>query len=151
MEVNLLDHSTSGFSPDQHPLLYVRKSLARRGIITSQGLKKHADGSWVTTGGLVITRQRPMTAKGVFFITLEDEEGFSNIIVHETTFLKHRRMLSRVKFLQVSGKMQLQMGVVSVLGYEFVDLSRENLLMKAAPANIAVASASPRPCSAPAM
>ncbi|MCP4871904.1 MAG: DNA polymerase III subunit alpha [Proteobacteria bacterium] len=136
MEVNLLDHSTSGFSPDQHPLLYVRKSLARRGIITSQGLKKHADGSWVTTGGLVITRQRPMTAKGVFFITLEDEEGFSNIIVHETTFLKHRRMLSRVKFLQVSGKMQLQMGVVSVLGYEFVDLSRENLLMKAAPANI---------------
>ena len=136
MEVNLLDHSSSGFSPDQHPLLYVRKALAKRGIVASQALKKLPDGGWVTTGGLVITRQRPMTAKGTFFVTLEDEEGFSNIIVHETTFLKHRRMLSRVKFLQVSGKMQLQMGVVSVLGYEFVDLSRENLLMKAAPANL---------------
>jgi len=135
MEINLLDHSASGFSPDQHPLQFVRKALTERGILTSQDLKKHDDGAWVTTGGLVITRQRPMTAKGTFFITLEDEEGFSNIIVHAKTFDRHRRMLSRVKFLQVSGKMQLQMGVVSILGYEFIDLSKENLLSRA-PENI---------------
>ncbi len=135
MELNLLDHSTAGFSPEQHPLTFVRKALTQRGIVTSQDLKQRRDGSWVTTGGLVITRQRPMTAKGTFFITLEDEVGFSNIIVHEKTFLKHRRLLSRVKFLQCSGKMQLQMGVVSIVAYEFIDLGKENLLQRA-PANI---------------
>ena len=136
METNLMDHSTSGFSPERHPLTFVREALERRGVVLSSELTKREDGSWVTTAGLVITRQRPGTAKGTFFITLEDETGFSNIIVHARVFEQHRRLLSRVKFLQVRGRIQLQKSVVSILGYEFFDLSRERLLGPREPENI---------------
>jgi error-prone DNA polymerase len=128
VELNLLDHSTAGFSPQEHPLTFVREALRRRGILTTEELKGRRDGERITTGGLVITRQRPGTAKGTFFITLEDEFGFSNIIVHSENFERHRRLLTRVKFLQCTGRLQMQSSVVSVLGTEFVDLAKENLL-----------------------
>lgn len=136
VETNLLDHATTGFTPEHHPLIYVRAALERRGVVPSKELTSRKDGSWVTTAGLVITRQRPGTAKGTFFITLEDEGGFSNIIVHANVFERHRRLLSRVKFLQVRGKIQLEKSVVSILGYEFFDLSRERLLGPRDPENI---------------
>ena len=127
-ELNLLDHSVAGFSPQEHPLVHVREAMRRRGILTSVELRGRRDGERVTTGGLVIARQRPGTGKGTFFITLEDEFGFSNLIVRARTFDKHRRLLTRVKFLQCSGKLQIQKTVVSVLADSFADLALERLL-----------------------
>lgn len=133
VETNLLDHAVAGFTPKEHPMVFVREELRERGYKTSQELKSLRDGQGVMTTGLVITRQRPMTAKGTFFITLEDEEGFVNVIVHAKTFDKHRRMLSRSKFLGIRGRLQREEGVCSVLGTSFVDLAKEQLLTKNMP------------------
>jgi error-prone DNA polymerase len=134
VEENLLDHAVAGFTPREHPLVFAREELARRGYRGSQELMRLKDGQGVMVAGLVITRQRPMTAKGTFFITLEDEAGFVNIIVHAKTFERERRMLSRSKFLGIRGRLQREAGVCSVLGSSFVDLAREELLTKAMPA-----------------
>lgn len=128
VETNLLDHGTTGFSPRQHPLSFVREQLGKRGYKPTSELSWHLDGERVRTAGLVITRQRPATAKGVFFITLEDEFGFSNLIVRKELFDANRRLLRRVKFLGVRGKLQCRDSVVNVLADEFVDLAKLGLL-----------------------
>ncbi len=133
VEENLLDHAVAGFTPKEHPMVFAREELRGRGYQDSQELKGGRDGQGVMVAGLVITRQRPMTAKGTFFITLEDEVGFVNVIVHAKTFETHRRLLSRSKFLGIRGRLQREEGVCSVLGSSFVDLAQEELLTKAMP------------------
>ena len=81
-------------------------------------------GKNVVVGGIVITRQRPGTAKGVFFITLEDETGFVNVVVWKDLFDTHRRLLRSVRFLQVAGKLQIEDGVANVLATTFIDLEQ---------------------------
>jgi error-prone DNA polymerase len=78
--------------------------------------------------GLVITRQRPKTAKGTFFITLEDEGGFANIIVPKKCYEQQRRLLRRVRFLGCRGRLQLRDGVVNLLANSFEDLEPAELL-----------------------
>ena len=133
VEQNLLDHAVSGFSPKQHPLVFVRDVLTERGYLDSQQLKSVRDGQFIAVAGLVITRQRPMTAKGTFFITLEDEVGFVNVIVYKAVFERHHRLLSRGKFMGIRGKLQQEEGVCSLLGVSFVDLAREKLLSSKMP------------------
>ena len=133
VEENLLDHAVAGFTPKEHPIVFAREELRQRGYRTSQELKQLKDRQGVQVAGLVITRQRPMTAKGTFFITLEDEDGFVNVIVHAKTFEANRGLLSRSKFLGIRGRLQREEGVCSVLGSSFVDLAQEELLTKHMP------------------
>jgi error-prone DNA polymerase len=78
---------------------------------------------------LVITRQRPETAKGTFFITLEDETGFANLIVHKKLYERKRRLLRRVRFLGCTGQLQLRDGVVNLLAVSFEDLEQAALMV----------------------
>ena len=131
VETNLMDHVTSGFSARDHPLCFVRQALAHRGVVSSGQLKQMRDGASAQVAGIVITRQRPSTAKGTVFITLEDEHGFANLIVRGETYEKHQHLLSRVRFLACRGRVQLRDGVVHVLAFEFEDLGQGSLLTSA--------------------
>ncbi len=128
MERNLLDHDTSGFSPRGHPLALIRDQLDDRGVVGSSSLQKQRDGIDVHVAGFVITRQRPRTARGVFFMTLEDEWGFVNLVVASSAFQRHERLLRQVHFLACHGRLQRRDGVTNVLAMEFEDLGRSGLL-----------------------
>ena len=122
-EQNLLDHHISGFSAREHPLSLVRVQLHDRGVVDSAELEQMSDGAEVCVAGLVIARQRPHTAKGTFFMTLEDEHGFANLIVRSSAFERHERLLRRVCFMACRGRLQRRDGVTNVLAVEFEDLS----------------------------
>ena len=79
--------------------------------------------AWITVAGLVLVRQRPGTAKGVIFMTLEDETDIANIIVWPKAFAKHRRTVMTARFLAVRGRLQRAGLVVHVIAEQFIDLS----------------------------
>ena len=104
---------------------YVRDLLRERGLRSSEAVLRARHDQWISTAGVVIARQRPGTAKGTFFMTLEDEEGFVNVIVWPQYFKRHRSLLRTVRLLGVHGRVQVQEGVVQVLAHRF-----ENLLLE---------------------
>jgi error-prone DNA polymerase len=120
------DYAALGLSLKAHPIAFFRDSLTRRGIITSA---RHWDeklaGRRVTVAGLVLVRQRPGTAKGVVFLTLEDETGVINVIVWPNMLEKHRRVVMSGKFIAVRGKIERQGLVIHVVAEQVIDLTSE--------------------------
>ena len=119
-----MDHTVAGFSAEDHPVTFVRDILRDRNIRSSGAVTRSKHDSWISAAGVVITRQRPGTANGTFFLTLEDEEGFINVIVWPQYYLRHRNMLRTVRLLAVQGRVQVMDGVVQILATRF-----ENLLL----------------------
>jgi error-prone DNA polymerase len=113
------DYRGLGLSTGPHPVTFLRPDLLRRGVLTAAELPSLADGRWVRVAGMVIVRQRPGTAKGFYFATLEDETGLSNVAVTPDVFLANRTILSTAPFLVVEGRLQSRDGVVSVKGERF--------------------------------
>jgi error-prone DNA polymerase len=83
------------------------------------------DGRWLETAGLVLVRQRPGSAKGVLFITLEDESGIANLVVWPQTFEKFRRVVMGASMLAVRGRIQREGEVVHLVAYQLADLSAD--------------------------
>jgi error-prone DNA polymerase len=83
------------------------------------------DGRWLEAAGLVLVRQRPGSAKGVMFITLEDETGIANLVVCPQTFEKFRRSVMTASMLAVRGRIQREGEVVHLVAYQLTDLSAE--------------------------
>jgi error-prone DNA polymerase len=125
------DYATTGLSLKAHPCAFFRASLARRGIITS---REHRDerlkDQRVSVAGLVLVRQRPGTAKGVVFLTLEDETGIVNIVVWSRVFEANRRIVMTSQFLLVRGRIQREGIVIHVVAEKFVDLTGELRLLR---------------------
>ena len=121
-EENLMDHLVAGFSPEKHPMSFVRELMQERGIRSSGAVLRAKNGQGIHTAGVVIARQRPGTAKGTFFITLEDEEGFTNVIIWPQYFERHRTMLRTCRLLAIKGTVQVTDGVVQVLAMHFTNL-----------------------------
>jgi len=86
-------------------------------------LSEPRDGALVTVAGLVLVRQRPGTAKGVIFLTLEDETGISNIVVWEKTYQKFRRAVIAGRLLRVTGPIQREGMVVHIIAHKVEDIS----------------------------
>jgi error-prone DNA polymerase len=116
------DFAGSGMSTGPHPVSLVRPLLERRGIKRAADLALVPDGTRVEAAGTVIVRQRPGTAKGFFFITLEDETGFANAIVTPQRFAAERTLLTTSAALVVGGILQNQDGVVSIKADRFAPL-----------------------------
>ena len=118
------DYATMGLSLKAHPCAFFRTRLARRGVITS---REHRDerlkNRRVSVAGLVLVRQRPGTAKGVIFLTLEDETGIVNVVVWSKVFEANRRIVMTSQFLLVRGRIQREGIVIHVVAEEFVDLT----------------------------
>lgn len=108
------DFHGTGVTVGPHPMAYHRAALSRMGIVCSSDLAKLRDGRKTCIAGCVIARQRPGTAKGFVFLSLEDETGIANTIVTPSVYEQYRRLVTYGKFLIVEGKLQNQENVVSV-------------------------------------
>ena len=104
-------HGTS-MTTGPHPMFYQREELRKKGIKSSSELKSLPNGRRATVAGCVITRQRPGTAKGIIFMTLEDETGTSRIVVMPDFYEKNRLVVLKERFVQVSGEVENHDGVV---------------------------------------
>ncbi|MBW8813537.1 MAG: error-prone DNA polymerase [Caulobacterales bacterium] len=117
------DYRTTSLSLKAHPASFFREELARQRVVTCAALVPARDRARLSVGGLVLVRQRPGTAKGVVFMTLEDETGIANIIVWRDAFEANRRLVMSASFLIVHGQVQSESGVVHVVAERFTDLS----------------------------
>jgi len=110
----IADYTGTGLTVGPHPLTFRRRELAMRGVVPALELPRLRAGRRVRTAGMVITRQRPGTAKGFVFLTLEDETGISNIIIRPDLYAADRMVVVESSFLLVEGILQNQDGVTSV-------------------------------------
>ncbi|RZJ61417.1 MAG: error-prone DNA polymerase, partial [Flavobacterium sp.] len=109
------DYSSTGFSLKAHPVSFVRPQLDSMRAITTANLANMKNGDGVTIAGLITVRQRPGTAKGVIFITIEDETGFANLVVWGKVFDSYRKDIVQAKLLMVQGKVQIEGQVIHVI------------------------------------
>ena len=122
IEETLADYATAGVTAGPHLMAHLRARLRTLNILSAAELSNAKDGAWVTAAGSVIVRQRPGTAKGFLFITLEDETGIANVIVTPDLFQANRTLLHRAALLMVEGPLQKQQGVIHVRGRRFREL-----------------------------
>ena len=108
------DYAGTGLTIGPHPMALRRDEMSLRGVLRAADLPHARDGRRVRVAGMVITRQRPGTAKGFVFLTLEDETGISNVIIRPDLFDRQRMTVIRQPFLIVDGVLQHQDGVLSV-------------------------------------
>ena len=119
----LADYRTAGLSLRAHPLEFLRADLDKRGVVTAESLQVLPDGKLVRVAGIVLVRQRPGTAKGITFVTLEDETGTANLIVRPSVWRRYREAALGATLLLAHGRLQRQGAVIHVLTTRLEDLS----------------------------
>jgi error-prone DNA polymerase len=117
------DYAGTGLTVDKHPMYRRRPELRRQGVRSAEELKNCRNGEFVRAAGCVIARQRPGTAKGFIFISMEDETGIANVIVTPDLYDRDRLVVTRSKFLLVEGALQNQDGVIHVKAVQLKALS----------------------------
>jgi error-prone DNA polymerase len=118
------DYRTTGLSLKRHPLVFLRSQLAAQGVTPHARLADMVPGKRVKVAGLVLVRQRPGSANGVIFTTLEDETGIANLIVWPNVFERLRRPLLQARLLLAEGPLQREGIVIHIVVERLVDLSR---------------------------
>jgi error-prone DNA polymerase len=118
------DYAATSLSLKAHPVSFVREKLRLLHISSTKELKDIKDGATVKVAGLVLVRQRPGTAGGVCFMTIEDEFGFSNLVIFQGLFDTYRKEILQARLLMVEGKLQRQGEVVHVIVRRCFDLSK---------------------------
>jgi error-prone DNA polymerase len=123
LEDTLADYASMGLTTGPHVMAHLRADLGRQGVASSAEIRRVPHGRYVRVAGHVIVRQRPGTAKGMLFLTLEDETGTCNIAVRPEVFRRHRRLLHTARMLRVEGPLQSVDGVIHVLGRLFEEIT----------------------------
>ena len=124
------DYSGTGLTTGPHPMAYRRAELQREGVCSAQELHARRNDGSVCIAGCVIARQRPGTAQGFIFLSLEDETGISNIIINPRLYEQDRALVSRVKFLKVYGRLQNQDGVIHIKAERLESLAVSSISIK---------------------
>lgn len=119
-----LDYASTSLSLKAHPVSLVREKLKMFNVKSSQEIRDTQNGSIAKVAGLVIVRQRPGTAGGVCFISIEDETGFSNLVVFEKLFETYRKEILHSRLLMVEGKVQKEGEVVNVIVTKCFDFTK---------------------------
>lgn len=109
----------------QHPVAFLRKDLTERKIITCAEVMNARDGRWIYTAALVLVRQKPGSAKGVMFNTVEDKTGSANIVIWPTLFENRRRVILGSSMMAVNGRIQREGEVVHLVPQQLFDLSSD--------------------------
>jgi error-prone DNA polymerase len=117
------DYAGTGLTTGKHPMHYRRAELKSRNILSAAELRACRDGEYVRTAGCVIARQRPGTAKGFIFLSMEDETGIANVIITPDLYDRDRLLVVRSKFLIVEGPLQNQDNVIHVKAVRLTALS----------------------------
>jgi error-prone DNA polymerase len=132
LEFLISDFAGLDLSTGPHLMKFVREQLKRRRIKSAAELEEVDSGAMVSVAGVVIIRQRPMTAKGFIFITLEDETGFVNVVVKPNMAKQCGKVVSRARALLVEGELEKRDGVINVIGARFSPLEflQDNVKLK---------------------
>jgi error-prone DNA polymerase len=119
------DYGHVGLTLRQHPVSFLCDDLQRRRIVTCRQATRARDGKLLETAGVVLVRQMPGSAKGVMFITIEDETAIANLVVWPHIFEKYRRTVLGAGMMAVRGRIQREGEVVHLIAYRIADLSGE--------------------------
>jgi error-prone DNA polymerase len=119
------DYRHVGLTLRQHPASFLRADLTSRRIVTCIDAMNARDGKRLTTAGLVLVRQRPGSAKGVMFITIEDESGIANLVVWPSLYERQRRIILGAGMIAVQGRVQREGEVVHLVAQHLIDLSAD--------------------------
>ena len=117
------DYQTLRLSLKAHPLSFLRASMTRQGYRSACDLAQMRNGQVISIAGLVLVRQRPGSAKGVCFITLEDETGNMNIVIWKNLQERCRKTLMQSKIMLVKGVMECKDSVIHVIAGDLIDCS----------------------------
>ncbi|HEV7392621.1 MAG TPA: error-prone DNA polymerase [Burkholderiales bacterium] len=117
----IADYRSLGLTLGRHPLALLRKRLQRMRLASAEELKNMPNGKPAKTAGIVTCRQRPGTAQGVIFVTLEDETGYTNVVVWNDLVERQRKELLGARLLGVEGYMQKESGVIHLVARRLVD------------------------------
>jgi error-prone DNA polymerase len=115
--------SALGFTLGRHPLALLRGQLSAAHVLAASELADQPNGEQVRVAGLVTTRQRPQTASGVTFVTLEDESGQINVVVWRHLGARRNDVLVGSRLMEVRGELQRESGVTHVVARELIDRS----------------------------
>ncbi|HEY1985606.1 MAG TPA: error-prone DNA polymerase [Terracidiphilus sp.] len=121
------DYAGTGLTTGPHPLSYHRAAFRHEGLVTAAELAQLTNNQFVRVAGCVIARQRPGTAKGFVFLSLEDETGIANVIFTPDSFEKNRVVVTRSRFVQVEGPLQHQDGVIHIKAHRILTLDIRNI------------------------
>ena len=119
------DYSHTGLSLRRHPISFLREDLRKRRMVSCAEAMGARDRRWLETAGIVLVRQRPGSAKGVMFITIEDETGIANLVVWQKVFEYYRRVILSSSMIAIRGRVQREGEVVHLAAHRIVDLSRD--------------------------
>ena len=119
------DYGHTGLTLRRHPVSFLRPDLAGRRIVTCAEAMGARDRRWLEAAGIILVRQRPGSAKGVMFITLEDETGIANVVVWQKVFEQFRRVVLSSGMIAVHGRIQREGEVVHLVAHRITDLSRD--------------------------
>ena len=114
LEETLADYRASGISTGPHVMAHLRHELAQRGVLSATEVRDVPNGRWVRTAGHVIVRQRPGSANGICFLTLEDETGTANAVLTPQQFRRFRVPLHTSPLVEIAGPIQNVDGVIHV-------------------------------------
>jgi error-prone DNA polymerase len=117
------DYGHVGLSLRSHPVGFLRGHLRRQRIVTCAEAMQARDGRWLETAGLVLVRQMPLSAKGVMFITIEDETGIANLVIWPKLFEQQRRVILAAKMMAIHGRIQREGEVIHLVAHRVTDLS----------------------------
>jgi error-prone DNA polymerase len=121
------DYAGTGLTIDRHPMAYRRSELRRIHVLSAKELQLRRHGEFVRTAGCIIARQRPGTAKGFIFLSMEDETGIANVIVTPVLYERERLVVTRSKFILAEGALQNQDGVIHIMASRIHSLSDHSL------------------------
>ena len=117
------DYRSVGLSLRRHPVSFLRAGLQARGMVTCAGLGQIRDGRWIVVAGIVLVRQKPGSAKGVMFMTVEDETGVANLVLWAERFAAQRRLVLSAGMVACHGRLQREGEVIHVVTDRLEDLS----------------------------
>jgi error-prone DNA polymerase len=120
----IADYQTQRLSLKAHPMSFLRASLNERGFVRATELKARKYRSMVNLAGIVLIRQRPGSAKGVVFITLEDETGVANLVIWPDTMERYRKVVMGARLIEVRGRVEYEEGVIHVIAAYLADATR---------------------------
>lgn len=118
------DYASTSLSLKAHPVSFIREKLQLLRVVATTDLKTGKDGDYVKVAGLVLVLQRPGTAGGVCFMTIEDETGFANLVIFQSLFEKFRKEILKSRLIMVTGKLQIEGEVIHVIVKTCYDFSR---------------------------
>jgi error-prone DNA polymerase len=119
----VLDYGHTGLTLREHPVSFLRRDLTERRIVTCSEAMSARDGRWLMAAGLVLVRQRPGSAKGVIFLTLEDETGVANVVIWPKLFERSRRIALGASMMGINGRIQREGEVVHLVAQQLFDYS----------------------------